>query len=494
MSLFIAGLTAVWTPYNLLLILIGVAVGIVFGAIPGLSASMAVALCLPMTYGMDAVSGIVLLVALYLGAISGGLISAILINIPGTPSSIATCFDGHPMAEKGEAGKALGIGILYSFIGGSLSIIALIFLSSKIANVALRFGPYEYFAIGVFSLTMVASLISGSVIKGLISCVLGLCFASVGSAPLDGYARFTFGFSSMNAGFNLLSVLIGLFAISEVLKTAAESKYEKEEKVASYKIKGYGISMKEFKDQLWNMIRSSLIGIGIGILPGIGGGTSNLISYSVAKNQSRHPEKFGTGIIDGVIASETCNNATVGGALIPLLALGIPGDGVTAFLLGGLTIHGITPGPLLFVNNPKIVYGIFVALIIANVIMLVMERLGLPVFVKLLQIPKRILLPIIMVLCMVGAYGVNNRIFDIGAMFAFGIIGYFLEKFHFSTAPIILGFVLGPMIEQNLRRGLMASRGSILPLFQSPIACAFLLIAVISVVLASRKKPSTIKE
>lgn len=482
------GFAAVCTPYNLLLVLIGVAVGIIFGSIPGLSANMAVALCLPMTYGMQSISGIVLLVSLYIGAISGGLLSAILLNIPGTPSSIATCFDGHPMAARGEAGRALGVGILYSFIGGLLSFVILIGVAGKIANVALKFGPFEYCAIGLFSLTMVASLISGSVVKGLISCLLGLCFATVGSAPIDGFPRFTFGFYGLSAGFNLLSVLIGLFAISEVLKTAAASKFEKESKTMSYKVKGFGISWEEFKGQIGNLVRSSAIGLGIGVLPGIGGGTSNLLAYSAAKNRSKYPEKFGTGIIDGIVASEASNNASIGGALIPLLALGIPGDGVTAMLLGGLTIHGITPGPLLFVNNTKFVYAIFAALLLANIAMVIMELLGLPVFVRLLQIPKRLLLPVILVLCMVGAYGLNNRIFDIWAMFAFGIIGYLLEKYKFSTAPIILGFVLGPTIEQNLRRGLMASQGSMMPFITSPISCVFLIATLVSVALAVRKQ------
>jgi putative tricarboxylic transport membrane protein len=479
---------AVFTPLTLLLITGGVVLGIIFGAIPGMSATMAVALCLPITFGLNPVQGLSLLLGLYIGGISGGLISAILLKIPGTPSSIATCFDGHPMALKGQAGKALGIGILYSFLGGLLSFIALITLAPPIARFSLQFSAFEYFSITVFSMTMIASLSEGSVIKGLLSGAIGLSIALIGAAPIDSYKRFTFGLWELDLGFGLLSVLIGFYAVAEIIETAGNKLKITKETTIEFKLKGFGISIPEFIGQLWNFFRSSLIGIGIGILPGIGGGTSNIIAYVVAKKQSKYPEKFGTGIIDGVIASETANNATIGGALIPLLTIGIPGDSVTAMLLGGLMIHGIIPGPMLFQTNGELVYSVFIALMVANIIMIIVESCGIRIFVKLLQIPKNILLSVIVCLCVVGAFATNNRVFDVQSMIIFGIIGYVLAKAKIPLPPIILGFILGPILETNLRRGLMLSSGSFFPFLTKPISAVFLLLALLSVGLTIAKE------
>lgn len=483
MAMFVNGFQSILTLQNLGLIVLGVVMGIIFGAIPGLSANLAVALCLPITFGMSAMPAIVLLVSIYIGSISGGLISAILINIPGTPASIATTFDGYPMAVRGEAGKALGIGILYSFIGGFISILLLIFLAPIIAKAAIKFGPWEYFAVTVFSMTMISSLISDSVLNGLASAFLGLFFAMIGSAPIDSARRFTLGIHDLDAGFGLLPFLIGLFAVAEVLKAAQRRVEIKDDNINHYKkTKGFGISMKEFIGQLGNMIRSALIGTGIGILPGIGGGTSNIISYVIAKNRSKHPEKFGTGIIDGIVASETANNASIGGAMVPLLTLGIPGDGVTAILLGGLTIHGIVPGPMMFISAGNIVYGIFVTLLIANLIMVIVERLGLNTFAKVLKVPNHLLLPIVMLLCLVGAYGTNNRMFDLWGICLFGLVGFLMSEFDIPVAPALLGFILGPTLEANLVRGLMSSHGSFDPLFTSPISLVLIIISVLSLV------------
>jgi putative tricarboxylic transport membrane protein len=482
-----AGFAGVFNLQCLLLIVGGVALGIIFGSIPGLSANMAVALCLPISFGMDPIPGITLLVALYIGGISGGLISAILINIPGTPASIATCFDGSPMAKNGEAGKALGTGVITSFLGGLFSIGILICIAPTIARIALKFGPFEYAAVGIFSLTLISSLISGSVIKGLIGGFLGVMLATFGAAPVDNFPRFTFGFHELDAGFNVLTVLIGLFAVAEVLKTAAAQTGTSGE-VVSYKMPGPISILKElFSRQKLNMLRSAVIGTAIGILPGLGGSTANIISYATAKNQSKYPEKFGTGIVDGVVASETSNNATIGGALIPLLTMGIPGDVVTAMLLGGLMIHGMTPGPLLFTTDAKFVYGIFAALLIANFIMALMMLGGMRFFVKVLNIPKQILLPVVMVLCMVGAFALNNRIFDVWCVLIFGVLGYLLDKVKIPLPPVVMGFILGPIVELNLRRGLMASAGSFLPLVTRPISLTFLLVAAVSLAFTVRK-------
>ena len=482
LEMFYIGFSQILALKPLILIFLGVGVGIIFGAIPGLTATMAVALFLPLTFGMHPVDGMSLLIGLYIGGVSGGLISAILINIPGTPSSIATTFDGHPMAEKGEAGKALGAGIFYSFLGGWFSFLVLFFIAPPLADIALKFGPPEYFSIAIFSLTLIASLSTGSTIKGLMSGIVGLLLSCVGTAPIDAFPRFTFGFHELDGGFNLLPALVGLFAITEILKTAESDIEIKLENIANYRIKGFGFSGKEFVQQLGNFIRSALIGTGIGILPGIGGGTSNILSYIAAKKMSKHPEKFGTGILDGVVASETANNASIGGALVPLLAMGIPGDTVTAMLLGGLMIHGLSPGPLLFTTSGNIVYGIFAALIVANFVMVLMEYFGIRFFVRLLKIPKHIMLPIIIVFCVVGAYGLNNRVFDAWSVMFFGVIGYAFEKWGFPLAPVILGFILGPIAETNLRRGLMMTQGNFLPFLTKPVSGAFLVIALASVV------------
>ena len=492
-EMFAIGFSQVLTLKAFFLIFSGVTIGIVFGAIPGLTATMAVALCLPLTFGMVPVEGMSLLIGLYIGGVSGGLITAILLKIPGTPASIATTFDGHPMAQKGEAGKAIGTGVLFSFLGGMFSFFILFFISPPLARIALRFGPPEYFALAIFSLTLIASLSSGSTIKGLISGVIGILFSCVGSAPIDAFPRFTFGIYELDGGFSLLPALVGLFAISEILKAAESDIKISKNDIYKYSVRGFGLSLKEFAGQLGNFFRSSLIGTGVGILPGIGGGTSNILSYITAKKVSKHSEKFGTGIIDGIVASESANNASVGGALVPLLSMGIPGDTVTAILLGGLMIHGLSPGPLLFTTSKEIVYGIFAALIVANIIMVFIEYFGMRIFVKLLRIPKHILLPIIITLCAIGAYGLNNRVFDAWSLLLFGGMGYAFEKYGFPLPPIILGFILGPIAETNLRRGLMLTQGDFLPFLTQPVSGTLLFIALVSVISSLYKERSRAK-
>lgn len=472
-------------PFVILLIAIGVAVGIIFGSIPGLTATMAIVMFLPLTYSMTSTEGISMLIALYIGGISGGLISAILLNIPGTPSSVATCFDGKPMAEKGQAGKALGTGVVFSFIGTLIGVALLVVISPALAKVAIKFGPFEYCALAVFSLSLVITLTGKDLVKGLIGAILGALLATVGLAPIDSKQRFTFGSVNLTAGFKLLVLLIGLFAITEVIKYAESvRKPEKMEIREDVKMKGAGFSMKEFIVQIPNAIRSALIGLGIGILPGIGGGVSCMISYTVAKNSSKHPEKFGTGIMDGVVASESANNATIGGAMIPLLSLGIPGDPATAMLLGGLMVHDVSPGPLIFDKSGSVVYGIFFAMIIAAILMCLFMLVGMRGFIKVLKIPKNYLLPIIVILCCVGAIGDSNRIFDVWGVLLFGLMGYGLIKAKIPSSPMILGFILGPMFEENLRKvSQLASTDSII---DHPIALVFVIVTVVVVAISLR--------
>lgn len=484
LDLFAQGFINVLAPESVLLIAAGVAIGIVFGAVPGLTAVMAVALCLPMTYGLGPAAGISLLVALFVGATSGGLISAILLKIPGTPSSVATTFDGGPLMEKGEGAKALGVGIVFSFIGTILSIAALVFIAPSLARVALSFGPHEYFAIAVFSLTLIATLSTGSMVKGIFSGIAGFAVSTVGIAPVDAIPRFTFGTVELNAGFSILTVLVGMFAVAEVIKVAEQAHSSSGVGVSApvkSKVRGFGFTLKEFFGQIPNAIRSAVIGICIGILPGIGAGTSNIIAYIVAKKRSKTPEQFGKGTIEGVVAAETANNAGIGGAMIPLLTLGIPGDAVTAVMLGGLMIHGIQPGPMLFITQGELVYTIFAALVLSAVLMLILEFYGLRIFIRLLAIPKHILLPVILVLCAVGAFGLASRIFDIWTILIFGVLGYAFVKGGIPTAPFIIGFILGPMAETNLRRGLMLSGGDFTGFLTNPISAAFLAVAALSI-------------
>ncbi len=491
---FLIGLQSIMTIPCILCMFAGVFVGIIFGCIPGLSATMALAMFLPVTYAMGTIQGIVLLVSLYIGGISGGLISAILTGIPGTPSSVATCFDGWPLTQKGKGVKALGVGIVASFAGTILSTIVLIFLSPFLASIAIKFGPYEYFAVAVFSLTMMSGLSSGNIWKGLISGLCGCIFATVGIDSISGVQRFTLGSRMLSNGFNILPVLIGIFAVAEIAGRAAKVNIETPNnsiKISMKDVKGFGFSLAEAKTQLKNFFLCSMIGTGIGILPGIGGGAANVLAYSVSKascNRKHHMnddiagsgEDYGTGVIDGVVASESSNNAAIGGALVPLLALGIPGDTVTAMLLGGLTLHGVTPGPLMFSEHVDIVYAVFLTMIIGTIIMLFMEFYGLRLFALLLGIPMYFLLPAIFLYCVVGSYGVRNNLFDVITLIIFGIVGFVFSQFKIPSAPFILGFLIGPLMETNLRRGLMFASGDFRVFFKQPIADVFFLAALIS--------------
>ena len=483
--MILEGILAVCQPLTILWIAIGVVVGIIFGAIPGLTATMAIVMFLPVTYSMSASQGIAMLMALYIGGISGGLISAILLNIPGTPSSVATCFDGKPMANKGQAGRALGTGVVFSFVGTLIGIAILIVLAPVLCAFALKFQAYEYCALALFSLSMVVALTGTDMPKGLISAVLGALLATVGLAPIDSRPRFTFDLFQLNNGFALVVLLIGLFAISEVMSFAESVRKKQDFTIEeNVKMKGAGFTFAEFIAQIPNAIVSALIGVGIGILPGIGGGVSCMISYTVSKNTSKHRELYGTGIMDGVVASETANNATIGGAVIPLLSLGIPGDPATAMLLGGLMIHNVAPGPLIYEKNGAVVYAIFTAMLIAAVFMLLFMLWGMRFFVSVLKIPKNYLLPIVMVLCGIGAIGNANQLFDTYVMVGFGLMAYLMIKAKIPTVPMILGFILGPTFEQNLRR--VSQLASSDPFYNHPIFCVLIVATILVIIFSVR--------
>lgn len=483
--MILQGLTEVLQPMTIILIAIGTVVGIVFGSIPGLTATMAIVMFLPVTYSMTASEGISMLMALYIGGISGGLISAILLNIPGTPSSVATCFDGKPLADKGEAGKALGTGVVFSFIGTIIGIGLLMVLAPALCDFALKFQAYEYCALTVFSLSMVIALTGHDMPKGLISAVLGALLATVGLAPIDSKPRFTFGLYQLNNGFALVVLLIGLFAIAEVMSYAETVRQNQDFTIRSnVKIKGVGFTFKEFVGQIRNAIVSALIGVGIGILPGIGGGVSCMISYTVSKNTSKHRELYGTGIMDGVVASEAANNGTIGGAMIPLLSLGIPGDAATAMLLGGLQVHNVAPGPLIYEKSGNVVYAIFFAMVLSAIFMMLFMLLGMRFFVSVLKVPKNYLLPVVVVLCAIGAIGNANMLFDTYCMVGFGLMSYLLIKSKVPTVPMILGFILGPTFEQNLRR--VSQLTSSDPFWNHPIFCVLIIATVFVVIFSVR--------
>ncbi len=474
----IQGIISIFSPFPFMLLLIGTFAGIIFGAIPGMTATMGIVLFLPLTFKIDPVSSICLLLGIYTGGISGGLVSAALLRMPGTPSSVATTFDAYPMAQKGEPGRALGIGIFASFIGGLFSSVALIFVAPQVAKIALTFGNFEYFSVSILALSIVVVLSKKSMTKGLLATFIGLFFATVGSSEIDMVPRFTFGFEDLEGGFNIMPYLIGLYAISQIISDMGSDNNVLVPKVP---IKNVWIGFRNFfKGDLSNVIQSTLIGFFIGLLPGIGGATANVVSYGNAKSHSKHPELFGTGYKSGIIASEASNNAVIAGALVPMLTMGIPGDATTAVLVGALMIHGLQPGPMLFNSNAMFVYSTFSAVFFANLAMFIMMLVAIKFFIKALSTPKTYLLPFIVVMCVVGAYALNNRIFDIWLLLFFGLVGYCMERLEFPMTPAILGFVLAPLIENNLRQGLMSSNGSYMPLLEGKISLCCLILTAIS--------------
>ncbi len=463
-------------PLPLFYIFLGVFLGCTVGAIPGLTGSMLIALTLPLTYYMSSVNAITLLISMYVGSISGGLITATLLRIPGTPASVVTTFDGYPLARAGHSGRAIGLGITASFIGGMVAWLFLVLLAPLMARFALKFTSFEIFSLVLMALVLIAAVGQGSILRAIIAGLLGLLVGVPGVDPIVGRVRMDFGSSDMIGGFGLLPVLIGLFGVSQILNDVADVKTKMERIPLSFK--GMFLSFKELKENGVNLIRSSVIGTWIGILPGVGATIGSIMAYWAAKNSSKHPEMFGKGSEEGIIASEAANNATINGALIPLITLGIPGSIVTAILLGALVLHDLNPGPLLFTSDPEIVYGIMASSFIANIFMFFIMIGGSLVMVRLVDVPRAILQPLLIVFCVIGTFALNNRFFDVWVMFSFGIVGYFLEKVKIPLGPFIIGFILSNIAELNLRSSLMYANGSLTPFFTRPISLIFLIIAV----------------
>jgi putative tricarboxylic transport membrane protein len=471
-------------PSLIIVLFVGTIIGIVIGALPGFTPTMGVALIVPFTFTMTPVEGLTLLGAIYGGSVYGGSIAAILLNIPGAPASFATILDGYPMAKKGEALKALYIALVASVIGGFISCIALLLFSPPMAELALRFGPAETFWVSVFGLTVIASLgTTKELVKGLLGGTLGLLIGTIGISPTTGTPRFTFGLPDLTGGVNLVAALIGLFAFSQALVYFEQLK------------DGVLMALEKVKGILWKSIKivfrhsgltffSGVLGTIIGIIPGAGGQVAAIISYDQAKRYSKNKEKFGTGISEGIIAPESANNATMGGALIPLLTLGIPGSPTAAVLLGGLLIHGLWPGPDLFTVNADVTYTFMVALLAAQIVMLVCGALGIPLFAKVLKTPQYYLAPIILVLCVFGTFAIRNFTFDVYVMVVCGIIGYLALKAGIHPATIVLGIILCPYLERGLQRGLLlgeAEGSSIGYFFTSTISWVMIALILFSI-------------
>jgi putative tricarboxylic transport membrane protein len=424
---------------------------------------------------MGPINGILLLLGIYIGSIYGGSIPAILLRTPGTPAAAATALDGFELAKKGEAGRALGISTLASFSGGIVSTVLLMLVSPQLAKLALKFSAPEYFALAFFGLSIITSIAGSSIIKGLMAAGIGILISLVGIDGITGFPRFTFNNVNMLNGLSFIPIMIGLFALSQAFSSIED--IIKKVKIEQ-NVKRVLPTLKDIKDTWVTMLRSSFIGSFIGIIPGAGGDIAAFVAYNEAKRFSKHPEKFGTGSIEALAAPEAGNNGVTGGAMVPLLTLGIPGDSVTAILLGALMMQGLQPGPLLFKEQGSLVYAIFIGLFVANVVMLILGLAGIRIFTKIVSIPSYILTPIIFVLCIVGSYAINNSFFDVKVMFISGIIGYFMNKLEFPASPIILALILGPMAEVNLRRGLVMSNGNASVFFTSPISLVFIILAI----------------
>lgn len=467
-------------PMNLVYLFTGVLAGIIAGAIPGLTYTMAIILAFPFTFGMDSISGLTLMIGIYIGGLSGGLIASILIGIPGTPSSVCTTFDGYPMNQNGEPGRALGLGIMASALGTIFGTIVLFALGPIVAKLSLKFGPWEVFSLVLFALTLIAGLSGKSLLKGLIAGCIGLLISTIGFDP-TGQLRFDFGIQDLSGGISPLPVLVGLFAISQLMngveqiRTQSGIQTKKSIRIPVLKV------IKDLYREKWNALRSAFIGCFIGALPAAGAETATFISYDQAKRFSKDRDQFGKGHPGGIVASESSNNAVAGGAFIPSITLGIPGDVAQAVMFGVLILHGITPGPGLFQNQPVLVNSIFVVILISAFAMLLLQTVLLPLLIRISLIPNSVLVPSIIAMSCVGTYALNNQMFDVWLIVIFGLLGYVLEKIHVPLGPVILGLILGPKAEEELIKAFQISP-DVSSFFTHPISLFFIILSIISII------------
>jgi len=466
----------------------GTLVGVIGGSLPGVTITMTVIIILPFTYGLDPLAGLAAMTGVYVGGSTGGLITCCLLGIPGSPASIATTFDGFPMARNGEPGRAIWLGVWASVWGGLLGALCLVFLTGPLAAIALEFGPWEYFSLFVLAMAMVAGLAEASLLKGLLSTAIGLLITVVGTDPIGSVPRFTFGSEFIGGGFAFLPVLIGIFAFAQIMTDIEKAKASNPQRSLS----ASSVHFERFSHLKvnWEIIKqpfllawATIVGLIIGILPAIGGSASSVMAYDQAKKFSKTPERFGKGHPEGIIASEASNNANVSGSLMTIMAFGIPGDAVTAVMLGAMTIHGIQSGPLFISQNPGLSYGIYAAYILAHPLMLLICWAFMPIMLRVTSVRLAVLAPVVLVLCVVGAYALNNTMNSVYVLLIFGVFGYVLVKAGFPLAPLILGLILGDQIEVNLIRAIMTDSDPLLFLTR-PISGGLLLAAVLSVVLA----------
>jgi len=470
------GFSVAFIPANILYCFIGVFIGTLIGVLPGIGPVGAMSILLPVTVQIPPISSIIMLAGIYYGSMYGGSTTSILVNIPGEAASVVTCLDGYQMAKQGRAGPALGIAAFGSFIAGTLSVVGLAFLAPPLGEWALKFGPPEYFSVMVLGMTMLIYLASGSIPKAMMMALVGVLVASVGMDATSATQRFTLGILELNDGIGLIPLAMGLFGISEVLINVEQGL---KRELAKEKIKGLLPTRQDWKDSTAPIARGSLLGFLFGILPGGGGVTSSFISYAVEKRVSRHPEKFGKGAIEGVAGPESANNAATGGGFVPLLTLGIPSNPAMAMLLGALLIHGMQPGPLLMQKQPDLFWGVVTSMYVGNGMLLLLNLPMIGIWVQVLKIPYRILFPLILLFCLIGAYSINNSVADVLIMIFFGIVGYLMRKFEYEGAPLILAYVLGPMLEISLRQSLTISSGSFAIFFTRPIAAGGMLLAIL---------------
>jgi len=484
---FLEALSLFLTFQNIIIIFLGVLIGTVVGAIPGMTTVMGVALALPFTFSMPPVTGILLLLGIYKGGLYGGSITAILIKAPGTPAASCTVLDGYPLTQKGEARKALDIALYASCFADFVSNISLILFAGMLASLALKFGPPEFFTLIVFSLTIIAGVSGDDLPRGIISAALGLMFAVIGLDIVYGTNRFIFDNWNLMGGLSFIPVLIGLFALPEIIHFFT---HKVSEQLKSAKMSGAGAGLKEFRQCFKSILRGSLIGVGLGAIPGIGGAPSAFLSYSEARRNSPNRDNFGKGELEGVAAAEAGNNGVAGATMIPLLALGVPGDVITAVILGAFMIHGLRPGPLMFVENLPLIYALFIGIMLSSVYLFVIGKVSIRAISRISEIPNRVLYPVVLVFCLFGSFAINNSIFDVIVMLLMGCVGYIMMVFRFPAPPFLIAFILGPLLEDNFRQAMILSDGGLGILFRSPICWVFWTLTLLSfyLLVKSRQK------
>jgi putative tricarboxylic transport membrane protein len=473
----LTGFSVAFVPINLLYCFVGVFLGTIVGVLPGLGNAGAIAILLPISYYFSDVGAFMLLAGIYYGAQYGGSTTSILLNIPGEPQSMISCLDGYQMHKKGRGGAALGISAFGSFIASTGGIVIVTLFAPTLVEWALEFGPLEYFGLGMLGLTLVSFLTSGSTLNGVIMAVFGMLVATVGLDPIQAAPRLSFGSTNLLSGIDLIIIGMGMFGLSEVFHLMTASAGEEEIILPPKRLIDLLPSRQDWKESILPIFRGSIIGFLIGILPGGGGILSTIVAYSVEKKLSKHPERFGTGEIAGVAAPESANNGSSSGAMVPLLTLGIPSNVNVALLLAALMLHGITPGPMFMKSRPDVFWGVIASMYIGNVMLLVLNLPLIGIFTKISFVPRTLMTPVILFLCLIGVYLVNNNPFDVLVMVFFGLFAYFVQKYRFQIAPFLLGFILGPMIEKSLRRSLMISQGDFTIFFSRPLPTIFICFA-----------------